>query len=159
MALSFQKPTAKKLTKPKKQEVFGKEVKGTVKIEAPDSCVDDAARYDAQIKDLKEALAAQNQNFDEAMAKITELVQDVPAGSKVIIAGMMANVTLGPKGKSTKVTASMKEIHEKLGDEVFYSLCKVGITDLKKYLTPEELDDATEVIQEGARSKKFIEKA
>jgi len=52
----------------------------------------------------------------------------------------------------------MKDVHEVLGDEVFYAVCKVGITDLKKYLTPVELEKVMSIDNTGKRSVKFSQK-
>ena len=155
MALKF-KGKGKKITKGIAKSK--KKLIGDLKITIDDGSLDRAADLVNDIKVECEAIASLNLDLTTEMDLVLGYVTDVDKEQKIILEGNSTILKLGAKGKTTQVTCEMQDLHEILGDEVFYAIANVGITNLKKYLTPEELADVTKTIQEGARSKKFLDK-
>jgi hypothetical protein len=57
--------------------------------------------------------------------------------------GVEFKVEAGAKGSSRKVT-DMKRIHEILGDDLFYDLATITLTNLDKYLIEPQREEVTE---------------
>lgn len=68
-----------------------------------------------------------------------------------------ATITYGPCAKSV-VVKDVVAVEKKLGHAVFLKLAKIGITDLKTYLSGIELESLTKTVP-GARSLKSINAA
>lgn len=74
---------------------------------------------------------------------------------KATVKGKTYSLDITAKKKSTSITEGKIELIQKfLTKPVFFQLCKVGITDLKKYLSKPQLDQVIEENFTGARSLK-----
>lgn len=141
----------------------GKKLKETETVDtAPAKTHDDAteivdklAILDETIKELKKQLKP----FEDKKKELTTKFQDdidseyLP-DDKDTIKGDNYYCEFGAKSKSTNIT-DVKKLHELLGDDVFYEIAKVGIGDIKKYLSLQEQAAVIEEVQEGKRSLKF----
>ena len=89
-------------------------------------------------------------------AEIRSLEGDTKEDQKVIIHGYEHTVALGKKANISKVTASVDEIFELLGEETFKAVAKFGITDLKKYTPKAVLPKIITVEHTGTRPIKVV---
>lgn len=155
MAVKFagkaKKIVAKKLTK-KVEKVKS----GTVTIDVEDGLVANAFLAKEALDKAKAGVEVLNQKVKETMKPLLDAAGDAKANQKVVLQDSEYILKLGEKARSTKITGTMEEIHELLGDEVFYGICKIGVGDLKKYLTQAELKNIISIEQKGVRSKKFL---
>jgi hypothetical protein len=157
MAVNFTKAKTKKKKHLPKTKILP--AKGqTIVIDLHNRAVDEVASIQKQIKAHKEKGTTLIKSFDTAMEPITQAVSEVDAVNKVTVEGHEYSMDFGPCANVTEFTSNMQKVHKTLGDEVFYEICKVGVTDLKKYLTPSELKEVIKITPSGARSKKFIKK-
>lgn len=52
----------------------------------------------------------------------------------------------------TRHLTDVRLLHEMLGDDVFYSICKVSLTDVDKYLSEDEQECLVKKQRDGARN-------
>lgn len=62
-------------------------------------------------------------------------------------------VRISGKGKSRRIT-SMKKVRKILGKELFLKLASVTLSDLDKYMTPDQLEECVEETTAGSRRVK-----
>ena len=86
---------------------------------------------------LKKAVTAQEKSIIDAVDEVL-----VPS-AEITLTGTEYDVHLGPQGQRTEVVDILKAV-EFLGEELFLKLAKISVTDLKKYLTPEQVAQVTE---------------
>jgi hypothetical protein len=80
---------------------------------------------------------------DAARKELLELLEPAfDAKEAIVVEGKLGKVKFTPCADQL-VCSDMKKAHEILGDDAFYALAKIGITDLKKYLTVHQLGDVT----------------
>lgn len=169
MALKFKKKEAEVIAPPQTTEVVVKPgvakklpsktlKKGEITVPVPSGLIGKAMIAKGKIDALKTTMEGANLEFNKTLEEVMPYADGYDREQKIILDDGTHLLKLGEMSKSTQIIGSMKDIHEKLGDEVFYAIAKVGIADLKDYLTPGELEKFVKVVQEGARSKKFIKK-
>lgn len=105
-----------------------------------------------------DAFGAQAVKLAKKKEKIAPLEKSVAAGEKeilksvdevlhesvdVTLLGEDYDLVIGPKGQRTSITDPLAAA-KMLGEDLFLKLAKVSITDLKKYLTPEQVAQVTE---------------
>jgi hypothetical protein len=91
-----------------------------------------------------EAAKAPKKESDAARKELLELLEPAHDSKEaIVVQGTKGTVKFGVCADGLQVT-DMKRVHQILGDKAFYALAKVGITDLKKYLTMHQLADVTE---------------
>jgi hypothetical protein len=91
---------------------------------------------------LIEAAKPAKKISDDARKELLELVGPTAyANEAIVVHGTDGTVKFGPESEQIECT-DIKKVHEFLGD-AFYALAKVGITDLRKYLTPHQLGQVT----------------
>lgn len=148
MSLTINKKSKKK---GKKQKV---ETDGLSELQTlADNLGDATAALAKFAKDPKylravEALADSKKAF--AAAADTEIKG---ANDTITVTGERHIVKVGAKGKSRTIT-DLKRISKMMGKKVFMSICSVTLSNVDKYLTPDQVAEVTESKQEGARSIK-----
>lgn len=94
---------------------------------------------------------------DAARKELLELVEATSTDKEPItVHGTLGTVKFSAKSDSL-VCTDLKKVHEILGDDAFYALASVGITELKKYLTMHQLADVTEQ-RTGSRTMTVLPK-
>lgn len=70
-------------------------------------------------------------------------------------------VQLGMKAKVTEVVDKEQLFYamEAIKPGLFFELCKIGLTDIRKYLSEDQLEDILEESRSGKRKMNFIPKA
>lgn len=127
------------------------------------------AAMKAEIDEAKAALSAKVDEIitiDKKMGEFKELAKrsselkgivlstveaDYEAAAPIIVKGSLGKLKWTPKSIKRTIT-DIKKIHEMLGDETFYKICSVGLTDLDKYMTPAEKEKVLKSEQTGSRS-------
>jgi len=107
--------------------------------------------------------------YGKKMEKLAPLKKSVEGQEKAILAtvddvvdpatgltlhGYNHEVVLGPKGNKTEVV-NVAKAAEYLGFDLFMELASVSITDLKKYLTPDQVEEVTKVSRKNKRRVKI----
>lgn len=110
---------------------------------------DEAAEIKAQIKGLQEKLKPYNEAVAELEEKLAEL-NIGPDDTKVEL-GTLYRLEVGKKGTSRTVT-DMREVHQMLGDDLFYDLAKINLKDVDNYLT---LPQRQKVLTEERTKRSF----
>lgn len=95
--------------------------------------------------------------LDKKQEKIAPLVKEVTSlekgilgavdevvdpGTPLDLQGYENELKIGPKGEKTALT-EVGMVRDMVGDDVFMKLVTISVTNLKKYLTPEQLDVVT----------------
>jgi hypothetical protein len=140
--------------KPKTKGVAGSKAKAVV--EAPVSNlkvqVDELVALSKQVEDFKPVnkkyLALRKELLDKAEAEYT-------AAETILMSGTIGQVQWGPKSDERTIT-DLRKVHKILGDAAFYALAKIGITDLCKYLTPEQQAMVIKSDPTGSRAYSFM---
>lgn len=142
------------------------EVKSTKKLSLQDQLkelADSFGTISAEIATLKgdpkivELLTKQSK-LDETKKSIQELADKAfKAEEAKEVAGKKYVVALSAKSNSSalKEDGGKEAIFTLLGEENFVKLCSFGITDLRKYLTEEQLKDVLITERTGARTVKL----
>ncbi len=106
-----------------------------------------------------------NEEMAQRAAKAADLLKKLkayvadsgnePTQKVVLTASDGSLVEFSGETKKTTITdpAAAKDM---LGPDAFYAICKPGITDLKKYLTPAQFDSISEVGLSGSRTTKVV---
>ena len=118
--------------------------------QAIDDYVEDKNAYDMALKELeplKARVAAAKKTLFEYVDEHT-----APEDERVL-EGFMHSIVASPKYKEGEL-AAVDVIYEKLDVETFLAVAKIGITELKRYLTPEEFDKVCTYRNSGARRLK-----
>jgi hypothetical protein len=120
----------------------------------------EVSKYDASqivLADTVDEFATKKAKLDAKMAKIAPLSKEVTALEKGILGAVdevldpSASVSLlgnefelkvGPQGSRLEIT-NTELLSDMLGMELFLKLAKVSVTDLKAYLTPDQLVQVT----------------
>lgn len=104
-------------------------------------------RKKAQLKPLENKVGNAEKDF---LAKADELLD---AGETFTLLGKEFDIELGAKGSKTVITDKEKVL-ELLGEKVFFELAQISITDLKKYLTEDQIEEVTETTRPNKRRAK-----
>ena len=122
-----------------------------VSPEVVDEFAEDALRY----AEKREKLAPLKKSVEGQEKAILATVDDVvDPETGLTLYGNKHDVVLGPKGNQTDVVNTAKAA-EFLGFELFVELAKLSVTDLKKYLTPDQFEKVTKVNPKRKRRVKI----
>lgn len=116
--------------------------------------VDTLGELKAKIDPLKAQLDPLVKAYNNAEAALLAIVdEEFDAAVKAEVVGTKYAVKAGPKAKATVVTdlESAATILEEIEDGLFMLLAKVGITDLRKYMTPDQFEAVTSTDRTGKR--------
>lgn len=113
-----------------------------------------------QYGDLKGKLDKKLEKLQPLQKEVAELEKDLltyvdqhtdPA-DEMTLAGEKYEALFGKKGTQSEITDKAL-VREMLGDELFFELAKINITDLKAYLNPKQLK---KVLHEERKSKRRV---
>lgn len=91
----------------------------------------------------KEKIAPLEKSVSASEKEILKAVDEVIDESvDITLLGEDYDLVIGPKGQRTEVTNTLRAA-ELLGEDLFLKLATVSITNLKKYLTPEQVAEVT----------------
>lgn len=110
---------------------------------------------------LAEQLVQYNDSYQKAKKVVTEydgikrklqgyIPKDADTSEPYRFEGVSGDVEFSACAMQRKVTA-LRELHEKLGDDVFYAIATVTLKDVDKYLTEIEQNGIVEKSQTGPR--------
>lgn len=122
-----------------------------VSPEVVDEFAEDALRYAKKMEKLA-PLKKSVEGQEKAILATVDDVVDPATG--LTLYGNKHDVVLGPKGNQTDVVNTAKAA-EFLGFELFVELAKLSVTDLKKYLTPDQFEKVTKVNPKRKRRVKI----
>lgn len=122
-----------------------------VSPEVVDEFAEDALRYAKKMEKLA-PLKKSVEGQEKAILATVDDVVDPETG--LTLYGNKHDVVLGPKGNQTDVVNTAKAA-EFLGFELFVELAKLSVTDLKKYLTPDQFEKVTKVNPKRKRRVKI----
>ncbi|MCK5788771.1 MAG: hypothetical protein KAH32_07220 [Chlamydiia bacterium] len=143
-------------TKVKATKVKAK--KATTHADAVEPLVASMAALEERIKPMLKRLAPLQKSYDATKAKLIKLSDEMYEPSEkgtFEFDGVVCEI--GQKDNSTKITDKERaiEILQSLGEGVVLELVKFGITDLRTYLTPSEIEEVTMTSRTGKRSIKI----
>ena len=110
-----------------------------------------------EIGDLKKKVAKLKENpihgqLAEKTSELKDILENGLGGDEARNEqGERFKAKLGAKS-NVRVIKDLAKIREMLGDELFMELASVGIGDLDKYLTPDQLEETVESSRSGSRS-------
>lgn len=108
----------------------------------------------AKLKPYLEKISAMENQFSEAVEESAE------AADEFTLQGVKFDIEYTAKGMARDITnksAALKML-EKVKKGLAMELAKIGLGDLDKYLTPDQLAKVTKSEQRNARRKKIVEK-
>ena len=106
--------------------------------------VDDFGTQALKLAKKKEKLAPLEKAVTAAEKEILNSVDEVfDEATDVTLFGEEFDLVIGPKGQRTTLVDTLKAA-EMLGEDLFLKLATISITNLKKYLTPEQVEAVTE---------------
>lgn len=137
-----------------KKKVTNLEKVDVTQLVAPD-VVDEFAKSSRKLAQKLEKIAPLKKSVESQERSILKTVDDVIAPSVgVTLHGHEDDVVLGAKGKKTELTDAHRA-YEILGPELFFKLVSLSITDLKKYMTPEQVAEVTKTTHKTKRRVKI----
>lgn len=115
---------------------------------------EEAEQIKAKIKELTASLKPYNDAVSELEAKLEEL--DIGDDDTAVELGAFYRLEVGKRGTSREVT-DMRQVHEMMGDDLFYQLVKINLKDLDNYLPLPKRDKVIKV-NRTKRSFKLVQK-
>lgn len=94
--------------------------------------------------------------LDEEKKTLQSIAKNFPPTQEVVFKGTIGEVTYSAGRRETVVT-NKESLIKKLGQKLFNELAQVSLTDLKKYLSEEEIKQFT-LVDYGSRSLKTVKK-
>jgi hypothetical protein len=152
---------AKVKTKAKSQ---GAELLGALHVEAVDiapELVDEYVALTKKIAKAQEKLKPYLDKISEMEKEFAEAVDGaVGPAEEFTLDGVEFAIAYTAKGNARDITdkAAAFKLLEKVKKGLALELAKVGLGDLDKYLTPEQVAKVTETEARNARRKKIVEK-
>ena len=132
MAVTIVKPKAKDVEKIESSQIVQPEV------------VDEYASLKTKLDKKKAKLAPLEKEVGKLEKGILGAVDEILDPSVSIdLQGNESELKVGPKGQRTELADAEKAM-DILGTELFLKLAKISITDLKAYMTPEQLAEVTQ---------------
>ncbi len=107
-----------------------------------------------KLKPYLEKISGLEKQFSDAVDESAE------AADEFTLEGVKFNIDYTAKGMAREITnkgAALKML-EKVKKGLAMELAKIGLGDLDKYLTPDQLKKVTKSEQRNARRKKIVEK-
>lgn len=105
--------------------------------------VDEYADLRAKLDKKQEKLAPLVKEVASLEKGILGAVDEVvDPGTPLDLQGYENELKIGPKGERTSLN-DVEAARDILGDEVFMKLVSISITNLKKYMTPEQVDQVS----------------
>lgn len=127
------------IVKPKTKTV---DAETTSQVVVPE-VVDEFAMLSAKLAKKLEKLDPLKKKVEKLEKGILGAVDEVFDPSvDLVLQGEENELLLGPRGKRTSITDKDKLV-DLLGIDLFVKLAKVSVTDLKKYMTPEDVEQVT----------------
>lgn len=81
---------------------------------------------------------------DSARKELLDMVEAAfETSDEIIVKGTKGQVRFSPCS-TKRECVDVKAVHEMLGDEAFYAIVRIGLTDLDKYLTAHQMEQVTE---------------
>lgn len=140
--------------KPKTKAVSGAKAKAAVAAPVTDLKVkvDELVVLSKQVEDFKPV----NKKYLALRKELLETAEpEYTAAENILMSGTLGQVQWGPKADERTIT-DMRKVHKILGDAAFYALVKIGLTDLDKYLTPEQKKMVVKTDPTGSRAYSFM---
>ena len=128
------------IVKPKAKEIAKEDLTALVTPELVDSYASKKNKLDkkqAKLAPLEKEVKALGK---EILSTVDEVID---AGTPVTLPGVMFELKLGAQGKRTELVDA-EGVYDLLGAEAFFKLAKISVTDLKAYLTPDEVSKVTQ---------------
>lgn len=97
----------------------------------------------AQIKKLSDKMKPLKEKDKELLSAILETESERGDDEEFTVSGTNYAIDFGKKGSERSIT-DIKFIQKRMGNEVFYSLAKVNLGDVDKYLTAAEREKCLE---------------
>ena len=120
---------------------------------------DKYAELSAKAEKILEKAKPINLEISEIQKAIMERVDSqIEPTEKMVVKASTVWVEIGEKAKSRTIT-DMEKVVELFGTETFLKVAKVGLADIDKYLTPEQIALCVSEEKTGRRSIKFTKKA
>lgn len=133
------------------------------------------AKFQDRLNEIADEICDIDDEIEPLQAKLKELqlkrkpLEDEARGigdehfkkdEKVMMNGEKACYELSAKSNTTEITdkESVRDELEKVEPGLFITLANVGITELRKYLTPKVLEKVTETFRSGTRKLKCVTK-
>lgn len=105
--------------------------------------VDEYAKLKAKLDKKNEKIAPLAKEVAALEKSIIGAVDEVVDPSVSIdLQGNENELKLGPKGQRTSLSEAEK-VYDMVGSELFFKLATIKVTDLKSYLTPDQLEEVT----------------
>lgn len=149
--------TIKQKEKPKAKTKGKAKAKAVSNLHEAEELVDAIGLIQEQMKPLQEALAPLTKQYSKLNTDLLEIVdKEFAAESKTTLVGENYSAEVGAKGNSTIITdmEQAQKTLEQVEEGLFLLLAKVGITELRQYLTPKQLEKITETNRTGKRRVK-----
>lgn len=109
--------------------------------------IDQLGAMEAEVEEAKKLI----KQWDAKVKKLREAYNAVGDAEDVLIErGAMFEAELGPRSKSRSVS-DIQRVYELMGHDTFLKLASVKLTDIDKYLTPDESAEVLEHSQDGNR--------
>ncbi len=148
-----------KTAKPKSQgaKLLGSLHVGTVEPAMIDEYVlltKKLAKATEKLKPYLEKISTMEKQFSDAVDESAE------AADEFTLEGVKFNIEYTAKGNARDITDKITALKmlEKVKKGLAMELAKIGLGDLDKYLTPDQLAKVTKSEQRNARRKKVVEK-
>lgn len=127
------------IIKPKAKDVSKIDSEQVVPAETVDEYAVAAAKLEKRAEKLK---PLQKQVKDLELGIIGAVDEVIDPGTKFNLTGNDFELQLGAQGQRAEIT-NMELAVDLLGEDLFLKLAKISITDLKAYLTPDQLAQVT----------------
>ncbi len=121
--------------------------------------VDQIGSLDAAIAKINDKATPLLEQRGKLATGLNEYVDETrPAESKAIIEGQLFKAEFGAKANKTTISdlEVVKRLLEAIKTGLFMEAVTASITFLKKYLTPEQLEECTLTERTGARRSKIV---
>lgn len=135
-------------------KVLDKEKSATVTAAEMVELVDEYVSTIQKIKEFKDKLEPLTQLKEFQESALLEQVDSVAAADEeALLVGNVHNLKVSKKSMVSKVKDKPKLL-ELLGDDTYLELAEVKIGDIRKYLTPDQIEQVLKETRDGRRSFK-----
>lgn len=166
MALTINKPgaapkaAAKTKTSPKssmKASLGAEEGASVINQPVTTDVVDEFLALDAKLKKHAAKVADDQARYDELKKQIVALVDETTDAEKdVVLVGAEQTGKIEVSEKTMQTTLTDIDAAKKfMGKDTFFKVAKIGVGDLKDYLTPEQREQCTKTERSGSRRLKI----
>ncbi len=125
-------------------------------------CIDEMGELDVRISELQCSIEPLSKKYGVLQSELCELVDEqLKPEQKKTFEGEVYEADVSAKGNSTTITNMKKvfNLFKDAGDDLHFELMKFNIGDLRKYLSPKQIEKVTETERTGKRSVKISKSA